>query len=119
MSQDTRKELNMPEWPEEAESPKTQQPRRRRAHRLPPEPTDLWGRIRFRVGKKTRWFGRRCRRVLREARAHRFPESNRWLLQFLLMVWGLLPALASRLRGDPAGPPQGPHPPHQPVCPVV
>ena len=59
---------------------------------------DLWGKLRFRAGKKVRWFGRRCRRVVREAQAHRFPESNRKPLQFLLMLWGLLPSAASRLR---------------------
>ena len=40
----------------------------------------------------------RCRRVIREAKANRFPESNRTPLQFLLMVWGLLPAMAGHLR---------------------
>lgn len=70
----------------------------------PPEATGacgaggFLGRLRFRAGKKSRWFGRRWRRVVREARANRFPESNRAPLQFLLMAWGLLPAIASRLR---------------------
>ncbi|MBS1464300.1 MAG: peptidoglycan DD-metalloendopeptidase family protein [Oscillibacter sp.] len=87
----------MPDWPAEAEQ--TQEaPRPRRKRRAPAEPEDLWGKLRFRAGKKVRWFGRRCRRVVREAQAHRFPESNRKPLQFLLMLWGLLPSAASRLR---------------------
>ncbi len=97
MSQNTKKPYDLPDWPAEAEQ--TQEaPRPRRKRRAPAEPEDLWGKLRFRVGKKVRWFGRRCRRVVREAQAHRFPESNRKPLQFLLMLWGLLPSAASRLR---------------------
>ena len=97
MSQNTKKPYDLPDWPAEAEQ--TQEaPRPRRKRRAPAEPEDLWGKLRFRAGKKVRWFGRRCRRVVREAPAHRFPESNRGALQALLMLWGLLPAAASRLR---------------------
>ena len=97
MSQNTKKPYNLPDWPAEAEQ--TQEaPRPRRKRRAPAEPEDLWGKLRFRAGKKVRWFGRRCCRVVREAQAHRFPESNRKPLQFLLMLWGLLPSAASRLR---------------------
>lgn len=97
MSQNTKKPYDLPDWPTEAEQ--TQEaPRPRRKRRAPAEPEDLWGKLRFRAGKKVRWFGRRCRRVVREAQAHRFPESNRKPLQFLLMLWGLLPSAASRLR---------------------
>ena len=97
MSQNTKKPYDLPDWPAEAEQ--TQEaPRPRRKRRAPAEPEDLWGKLRFRTGKKVRWFGRRCRRVVREAQAHRFPESNRKPLQFLLMLWGLLPSAASRLR---------------------
>ena len=97
MSQNTKKPYDLPDWPAEAEQ--TQEaPRPRRKRRAPAEPEDLWGKLRFRAGKKVRWFGRRCRRVVREAQAHRFPESNREPLQFLLMLWGLLPSAASRLR---------------------
>ena len=97
MSQNTKKPYDLPDWPAEAEQ--TQEaPRPRRKRRAPAEPEDLWGKLRFRAGKKVRWFGRRCRRVVREAQAHRFPESNRKPLQFLLMLWGLLPSAASRLR---------------------
>ena len=97
MSQNTKKPYDLPDWPAEAEQ--TQEaPRPRRKRRAPAEPEDLWGKLRFRAGKKVRWFGHRCRRVVREAQAHRFPESNRKPLQFLLMLWGLLPSAASRLR---------------------
>ena len=97
MSQNTKKPYDLPDWPAEAEQ--TQEaPRPRRKRRAPAEPEDLWGKLRIRAGKKVRWFGRRCRRVVREAQAHRFPESNRKPLQFLLMLWGLLPSAASRLR---------------------
>ena len=97
MSQNTKKPYDLPDWPAEAEQ--TQEaPRPRRKRHAPVEPEDLWGKLRFRTGKKVRWFGRRCRRVVREAQAHRFPESNRKPLQFLLMLWGLLPSAASRLR---------------------
>ena len=97
MSQNTKKPYDLPDWPAEAEQ--TQEaPRPRRKRRAPAEPEDLWGKLRFRAGKKVRWFGRRCRRVVREAQAHRFPESNRKPLQFLLMLWVLLPSAASRLR---------------------
>ena len=97
MSQNTKKPYDLPDWPAEAEQ--TQEaPRPRRKRLAPAEPEDLWGKLRFRAGKKVRWFGRRCRRVVREAQAHRFPESNRKPLQFLLMLWGLLPSAVSRLR---------------------
>ena len=87
MSQNTKKPYDLPDWPAEAEQ--TQEaPRPRRKRRAPAEPEDLWGKLRFRAGKKVRWF----------AQAHRFPESNRKPLQFLLMLWGLLPSAASRLR---------------------
>ena len=97
MSQNTKKPYDLPDWPAEAEQTQDA-PRPRRKRRTPAEPEDLWGKLRFRAGKKVRWFGRRCRRVVREAQAHRFPESNRKPLQFLLMLWGLLPSAASRLR---------------------
>ena len=97
MSQNTKKPYDLPDWPAEAEQAQ-EAPRPRRKRRAPAEPEDLWGKLRFRAGKKVRWFGLRCRRVIREAQAHRFPESNRKPLQFLLMLWGLLPSAASRLR---------------------
>ena len=96
MSQNTEKKYNRAERTGVSEPENAVQPRRKR--RVLAEPEDFWGRLRFRAGKKRRWFGRRCRRVIREAKANRFPESNRKPLQFLLMLWGLLPSAASRLR---------------------
>ena len=96
MSQNTEKKYNRAERTGVSEPENAVQPRRKR--RVLAEPEDFWGRLRFRAGKKRRWFGRRCRRVIREAKANRFPESNRGALQALLMLWGLLPAAASRLR---------------------
>ena len=96
MSQNTEKKYNRAERTGVPEPENAVQPLRKR--RVLAEPEDFWGRLRFRAGKKRRWFGRRCRRVIREAKANRFPESNRGALQALLMLWGLLPAAASRLR---------------------
>ena len=97
MSQNTKKPYDLPDWPAEAEQ--TQEaPRPRPPRPAPAEPAALRGKLRLRAGQQGRWFGRRCRRVVREAQAHRFPESNRKPLQFLLMLWGLLPSAASRLR---------------------
>ncbi len=96
MSQKSHQTYKTPDFPKEVGTEETHRPQRRH-RRLPAEPQDPWGKFCFRVGKKLRWFGRRCRRVLREAKAHRFPESNRFLLQVLLMLWSLLPAAASRV----------------------
>ncbi len=97
MSQHTEKKYKVPDWPDDnGPQPTETQPRRKR--RAAAEPEDLWGKIRFRAGRKSRCFGRRCRRVIREARANRCPESHRGPLQCLLMVWGLLPAMGSHLR---------------------
>ena len=75
MSQNTKKPYDLPDWPAEAEQAQ-EAPRPRRKRRAPAEPEDLWGKLRFRAGKKVRWFGRRCRRVIREAQAHRFPAAE-------------------------------------------
>ena len=109
MNHDSDKTYKLPDWPEETEKPaETPRPRRRKRH-VPEEPSDFWGKLRFRTGKKLRWFGRRSRRVIREAKAQRFPESNRLPLQFLLMLWGLLPC------GKASGPPQGKASPFRPA----
>lgn len=50
------------------------------------------------VARRFRWFRRRIRRVMREARAQHFPESDRLLVQWVLLCWGLLPLLGSLLR---------------------
>ncbi len=96
MSQNTEKYKTTAQPIDPEKEPVEPRPRRRR--RVMTEPEDFWGKLRFRIGKKNRWFGRRCRRVIREVKANRFPESNRAPLQFLLMVWGLLPAMGGSLR---------------------
>ena len=65
MSQNTEKKYNRAERTGVSEPENAVQPRRKR--RVLAEPEDFWGRLRFRAGKKRRWFGRRCRRVIREA----------------------------------------------------
>ena len=105
MNHDSDKPYKLPDWPEETEKPaETPRPRRRKRH-VPEEPSDFWGKLRFRTGKKLRWFGRRSRRVIREAKAQRFPESNRPPLQFLLMLWvgNPLPALCVGIVGALVG----------------
>ena len=96
MSQNTEKYKTTAQSIDPKKEPVEPRPRRRR--RVMTEPEDFWGKLRFRIGKKNRWFGRRCRRVIREVKANRFPESNRAPLQFLLMAWGLLPAIGGSLR---------------------
>ena len=96
MSQNTEKYKTTAQPIDPKKEPVEPRPRRRR--RVMTEPEDFWGKLRFRIGKKNRWFGRRCRRVIREVKANRFPESNRAPLQFLLMAWGLLPAVGGSLR---------------------
>ena len=96
MSQNTEKYKTTAQPIDPKKEPVEPRPRRRR--RVMTEPEDFWGKLRFRIGKKNRWFGRRCRRVIREVKANRFPESNRAPLQFLLMAWGLLPAMGGSLR---------------------
>ena len=96
MSQNTEKYKTTAQPIDPKKEPVEPRPRRRR--RVMAEPEDFWGKLRFRIGKKNRWFGRRCRRVIREVKANRFPESNRAPLQFLLMAWGLLPAMGGSLR---------------------
>lgn len=53
-------------------------------------PDRLWARIRR--------IGVRIRTVIREHRAGNFPESNRLLVQLLLLIPGLFPMLRSRAR---------------------
>ena len=48
------------------------------------------------VTQKTHHIRRRWRRIVRENRTHRFPESDRFLIQMLLLLWGVTPMLASR-----------------------
>ena len=58
------------------------------------EPVSLWQQATDWV----RHVRRRWHHIRREQRAKRFPESNRLLIQLLLMLGGLLPMIGSRLR---------------------
>lgn len=50
------------------------------------------------IAQKRLHFRRRWRRIVRENKAHRFPESERLPIQLLLFFWGLLPMWASLLQ---------------------
>lgn len=50
------------------------------------------------IAQKRLHFRRRWRRIVRENKAHRFPESERLPIQLMLFVWGLLPMWASLLQ---------------------
>ena len=47
---------------------------------------------------KLRRARRRWRHIVREKKAHRFPESERAPVQLALFLWGMLPVLGSRIR---------------------
>ncbi len=51
-----------------------------------------------RLGAEARRIRRRWHHIRREQRAQRFPESNRMLIQLVLLAGGLLPMLGSNLR---------------------
>ena len=50
------------------------------------------------IAEKRLHFRRRWRRIVRENKAHRFPESERLPIQLMLFFWGLLPMWASLLQ---------------------
>ena len=65
----------------------------------PPERPESGGRsARQAIAQKRLHFRRRWRRIVRENKAHRFPESERLPIQLLLFFWGLLPMWASLLQ---------------------
>ncbi len=50
------------------------------------------------IAQKRLHFRRRWRRIIRENKAHRFPESERLPIQLMLFFWGLLPMWGSLLQ---------------------
>lgn len=52
----------------------------------------------FGIKRMTRRTRRRWRHIVREKRAHNFPESERLPIQLLLFAWCMLPMLGSRLQ---------------------
>ena len=83
----------IPAWAETAAEPArgAAPPRRRRSE---PRPSLTWYQA---VAWNLRRARRRWRHILREKRDARFPESNRLPVQFLLLIWGILPMLGSHL----------------------
>ncbi|MBR3641466.1 MAG: M23 family metallopeptidase [Oscillibacter sp.] len=83
---------------EHTEANETERPRRReRRARSRPQLLEPLRVLAQKVRGKIHWFRRRTRRVIREARARRFPESNRFLVQAVLFAWGAAPAGLSLL----------------------
>ena len=50
----------------------------------------------YAMSQRSLRFRRRWRRLVRENRTHRFPESNRPALQMLLFIWSILPMWGNR-----------------------
>ncbi len=75
--------------------PQTRQ-RRSSPRKTPPERTE-GGSVSARqaIAQKRLYFRRRWRRIIRENKAHRFPESERMPIQLMLFIWGLLPMWGS------------------------
>ncbi|EOS65546.1 peptidoglycan DD-metalloendopeptidase family protein [Oscillibacter sp. 1-3] len=84
----------IPAWEEtgpRAAAGNSQPPRRRSAE---PRPTVTWYQAVLWNLKRVK---RRWRHLLREKQASRFPESNRFPIQILLLIWGIIPMWGSLL----------------------
>nr|WP_326166203.1 peptidoglycan DD-metalloendopeptidase family protein [uncultured Oscillibacter sp.] len=100
------------DWEPEARDPKDRKPERRRAQRRgregraphrsaprkQPEHLEGGGERHYTIAERRLHFRRRWRRIVRENKAHRFPESERLPIQLLLFLWGLLPMWGSLLQ---------------------
>ena len=83
------------ERPERRRSPShSREPRKTR----PPERRKGSLSPRQAIAQKRLHFRRRWRRIVRENKAHRFPESERLPIQLMLFFWGLLPMWGSILQ---------------------
>ena len=72
---------------------------RQGAPRRPRQPERLEGAApRRTIAQRRLHFRRRWRRIVRENKAHRFPESERLPIQLMLFFWGLLPMWGSLLQ---------------------
>ena len=60
-----------------------------------PRPTVTWYQA---IAWNLKRAKRRWRHILREKRASRFPESNRFPIQILLLIWGIFPMWGSLLQ---------------------
>ncbi len=88
------------ERPERRRSPSHSRERRSAAPRKtrPPERREGSLSPRQAIAQKRLHFRRRWRRIVRENKAHRFPESERLPIQLMLFFWGLLPMWGSILQ---------------------
>ncbi len=88
------------DWEPEGRETKPRETRRRPAARkAPPAREKRESRSpRETIAQKRLHFRRRWRRIVRENKAHRFPESERLPIQLMLFFWGLLPMWGSLLQ---------------------
>ncbi|MEY8386063.1 M23 family metallopeptidase [Oscillospiraceae bacterium 38-13] len=104
------------DWEPEDRDPKDQAPERRpprknrssggqsrrqsapRKPRSPERTEERRGDLRQAINQRKLHFRRRWRRIVRENKAHRFPESERLAVQMILFFWGMLPMWASLFR---------------------
>ena len=88
------------DWEPEGRETKPRETRRRPAARkAPPAREKRESRSpRETIAQKRLHFRRRWRRIVRENKAHRFPESERIPIQLMLFFWGLLPMWGSLLQ---------------------
>ncbi len=70
-------------------SPRKSRPQERQEHAPSPRQS---------IAQKRLHFRRRWRRIVRENKAHRFPESERLPVQLILLFWGLVPMWGSLLQ---------------------
>ena len=94
----------IPEWGEEPAGPSRRtEPRRRRLRQAVQSWQDTEGEISPVVtgcqalAEKAKNTRRHWRRLVREKKAKRFPESERLPVQLLLLAWGMLPTLGGLL----------------------
>ena len=91
---------------EERESPRRSDQRRRSgtqtrrerhspSRKASPPPVREGASLREVISERKLHFRRRWRRIVRENKAHRFPESERGPIQLVLLFWGLLPMWGS------------------------
>ena len=92
-------ERERPDRRERRRSPSSSSNRERRAPRKARPAEERESRSpRQTIAEKRLHFRRRWRRIVRENKAHRFPESERLPIQLMLFFWGLLPMWGSLLQ---------------------
>ena len=88
-----------------AQTPDRARERRRRSRTEPPRLRAWFASLALHVyaffaglGRRIRRIGPRARTLMRESRERNFPESNRFLIQLILLVGGMFPMWRSLLR---------------------